>query len=562
MVGGEMTARRNRQETGALEIIEQAVHLLRLSPASVLATYYIGSLPFILGLLYFWADMSRNGLAQRYCTVASLGLAMLFVWMKFWHAVFGEKIRFRISNQPHHHWPPGRIVNLAASQSLIHSTGLLLLPVALLMAVPFGWTYAFYQNVSLQDNRANPDLRTVCKKSWQQAVLWPGQNHILLLVFSMFGLFVFLNLATGIFLLPHMLKKLLGIETLFTMSGFSVLNTTFLAATFGITYLCMDPLIKTVYVLRCFYGSSLKSGVDIKTELRRFFPGKRILAAMLALLIWSAFPDHPMAREDPGVYASDIGAGGGVVSPEELDRSIGKVISQREYAWRMPRDKPVKEISSEPGPILKFLEWLVEGLKTCAKTVARWMGKILDFFEDLLPEVDRGGRSAGSDWMPSVRGSFQVLLVSLVVILGIFFLWLWKKHRKEQVAMVREAIPSAPDLRDDQIKGDELPTNRWLALARELMEKGSLQLSFRAFYFATLAHLAKYELITIAKHKSNRDYERELRRRGHEKKGLPAGFAGNVQVFDRTWYGLHEVTLEDLELFAANQERIMTLVEE
>jgi len=94
------------------------------------------------------------------------------------------------------------------------------------------------------------------------------------------------------------------------------------------------------------------------------------------------------------------------------------------------------------------------------------------------------------------------------------------------------------------------------------MEKGSLQLSFRAFYFATLAHLAKYELITIAKHKSNRDYERELRRRGHEKKGLPAGFAGNVQVFDRTWYGLHEVTLEDLELFAANQERIMTLVEE
>ena len=58
--------RSNRQlEKGAIDLIEEAVHLLRGAPLSVLAIYYMGALPFILSLLYFWADMSRPNPTRR-----------------------------------------------------------------------------------------------------------------------------------------------------------------------------------------------------------------------------------------------------------------------------------------------------------------------------------------------------------------------------------------------------------------------------------------------------------------------------------------------------------------
>lgn len=94
------------------------------------------------------------------------------------------------------------------------------------------------------------------------------------------------------------------------------------------------------------------------------------------------------------------------------------------------------------------------------------------------------------------------------------------------------------------------------------MEQGSLRLALRAFFLATLAHLAKQEMITIAKYKSNREYEQELHRSAHHKQGIPALFSKNVAVFDRSWYGMYKVTPEDIKRFISNQERIMAFVEE
>ena len=61
-------------DRGAIELIEEAVHLLRRAPLSVLAGYYAGSLPFVLALLYFWADMSRSPLAYDHLAGGAWGL--------------------------------------------------------------------------------------------------------------------------------------------------------------------------------------------------------------------------------------------------------------------------------------------------------------------------------------------------------------------------------------------------------------------------------------------------------------------------------------------------------
>ena len=117
-------------------------------------------------------------------------------------------------------------------------------------------------------------------------------------------------------------------------------------------------------------------------------------------------------------------------------------------------------------------------------------------------------------------------------------------------------MASVPDIADENVIASQLPEDDWLRLARELMGRGELRLALRALYLAGLAHLAQREMIRVAKFKSNRDYEQELRRRARALPELQAAFAENVGIFDRVWYGLHEVTQEALQRFQINLEKI------
>ena len=56
--------------------------------------------------------------------------------------------------------------------------------------------------------------------------------------------------------------------------------------------------------------------------------------------------------------------------------------------------------------------------------------------------------------------------------------------------------------------------------------------------------------------KSNRDYEDELGRRGHAIPNLLPVFRENLSMFERIWYGVHEVNRELVQHFAANVDKI------
>ena len=114
----------------------------------------------------------------------------------------------------------------------------------------------------------------------------------------------------------------------------------------------------------------------------------------------------------------------------------------------------------------------------------------------------------------------------------------------------------SPDLTDENVAADQLPEDGWTTLGRELLARGEFRLALRAFYLASLAHLAERNLVSLARFKSNRDYERELQRRAHAFPDLQTVFGEIVSAFDRVWYGRHEVTVELVAQFAANVERI------
>ena len=549
-------APRRQQGKGGLELIEEAVHLLRTAPFGALAGYYLGGLPFVLGLLYFWADMSRNPFAYEHLAGASLALGALFLWMKFWQVVFAQSLRAAISIVPAAKWNFARCRRVVLAQSALQPWGLFLLPLSLLPALPFAWVYAFFQNLTALDDGESPQVRTLVKKAIRQAALWPRQNHVVLLVLLAFGFLVFLDWTIFCLALPGLIKMLFGLETVFSRSGLSLLNTTFFAAMFGLTYLCVDPIAKTVYLLRCFYGESLDSGEDLKVELKQFALQARPIAAALVLALGLASATSLNAAESPPPPApgagQQISAPG--IPPPALDRAIEDVIQQSKYTWRMPREK-VAKTDDKQGIIARFLDRAAQTLRKWAKATVEWLG---EWLRKLFARQrsSSGGASSGYGWIMLLQILLYALVAAAVVALGFLIFRILRNRRRASTAIQSEAIQPAPDLADENVGADQLPEDGWTKLARELLERGELRLAMRAFYLASLAHLAERNLISLAKFKSNRDYELELQRRGHSFGGLLAVFGENVSVFDRIWYGMNEVTHDLVQQFATNVERI------
>ena len=542
--------------------MEEASHLLRLLPARIFVFYYSGTIPFILGFFYFWADMSRSAFAQQHLAGAALSLALLFIWMKCWHAMFCIQLRAFISNEAPQRWSVLKIVRLFMFQTAIQPTGLILLPIAMIIALPFGWVYAFYQNVSVFGQTEADTISSVYKKSLHHAMLLPGQNHMILFILSVFGIFVFLNAGLFIYQVPHLLKMLFGIETIFTKAGpIAMVNTTYLAVICGIVYLFLDPLIKTIYTLRCFYGESLQTGEDLKIELRNIRPAAKTasillvfllalqLAAPLNTLTASGIPRPLMVQDTRG----------SMVSAEEIDRSISEVIIKPEYAWRMPRERPAE--NEEKGLFALFIEGVVDTLGSWLKPVKQWIKDVFTWLIDNLLKVNNSNRPVESGEKNSVNILMFILLGLMTCLLAILIWRTWKRRKSPGIEDPAVATPYIPDINDEKITADELPANRWLKLAQDLMEQGNIRLALRALYLASLSHLAEVELITISNFKSNRDYENELFRNAHSMPELLRAFAENIKIFERIWYGMYEVRSDLLSAFNKNQERIMALAE-
>jgi hypothetical protein len=127
--------------------------------------------------------------------------------------------------------------------------------------------------------------------------------------------------------------------------------------------------------------------------------------------------------------------------------------------------------------------------------------------------------------------------------------------RRKAAAPVTAPTPKV-DLEDETLTADLLPEDEWQALAREHLRNGEMRLALRAFFLSGLAHLAAREVLTLARHKSNRDYQAELRRRARDQAALLEAFAQNTRVVERVWYGRHEADADDLRRFEHNLEQI------
>ena len=529
------TSRKRRLERNGLDLLEESARLLRSAPAGVLLRYYVGSIPCILGLLYFLTDVTRGAYASMHLIESSFGVAALYLWMKCWHTAFNSGLRSLLAHEPPEPWTLRRIVRLVVLQGAVQPSGLFLRMVAFICLLPYVWVYGFYQGFGVFGDGTSPSIWEVAHRAWQQAKWRPGQAHVGLACLKVFAFFVWLNVGVFIFAAPELLRIFTGIETVFTRSPLAMLNTTFIIASIAITYLCFDPLRKAFYVLRCFYSEAARTGQDLEVELKSLrAPVTRLAAVALLLLTAAPLAPRTLAAEPAAVERVDSA---------KLSDSIEDVLQRREYTWRLPREKEPEEQKS----------WLTKFIEESIAAVERGLARIVKRIGDLF---SRGAGAGVGLFSFDLTGTW-LLYGGIALCIGLILLFLWRQRRNLRVTMVAaEAVPAIPDLRAEDVVADQLPEDGWLKLARELMDQGELRLALRASYLAGLAHLGRRELISIARHKSNLDYERELRRRARSREELLSAFDANLEAFERAWYGLHEVTRDILVGFNANLERI------
>lgn len=575
-----MKKRRRQNSASGVQLIEDVLHTAKSLSLSSWATYYAATFPFVLMFLYFWADMANHAFAHQRLAVEVTGLSVLFIVMKTGQSLFCRQALALVSDN--FDLPRPHVLRIAVNQTIVQPTGFLVLPICLFILAPFGFSYAFYQNVTVLDD-GQKTLATLLREAREQARLNPMQNHVmlwllcpyvvvlatvfflillpimrfispewtdsimvlyagiigfLLIPLCPFGMIVALNLGSAFILLPMLIKMLLGIDTPFTISPMGAINPTFFVIVSGMTYLCLDPLIKIAYSLRCFHGSSIRTGQDLRIGLNRLARG--VVGIILVGLVANIFVTHRAFASDtpPSLEAR----------AEVLDEAVERTLQNRKFAWRIPRQRPEASDSGVFAAIVRFtndtFEWVLDKAKALRDWIADWFNR---------GHIDTSAPATVSD-----RALKTIVVVLLIALLGVLAYVAWRTWRQTTIVESAPiaARPGVPDLEDEGMIADELPSNEWLRLATELMEKGDVRLAMRAHFFAGLARLSQLRLIRIASHKSNREYARELRRITHVNAELVGSFTANLRTFESVWYGDHVLSDNELGHYVRSQEKI------
>ncbi|MCI0446943.1 hypothetical protein L0152_27540 [bacterium] len=541
--------RSSSRTPGGIDLLEEAFFVLRNIRPSLLISYLIGTIPFILGLLYFWTDMSRSPFAAAHIGQSALGMSFLYIWMKSWHSVFANRLLSGLTGEYRQPFSVSRTFRMIAAQLAIQPFSWILVPIFGVTIIGLPWVQAFFHSYSITADGNHADLRSAIKRAWTLSNLWQAQNHVMVFFLLLFTFAIFLGIAILIVAIPFLLNSLFGIETVFTYAGPAVLfNSTFFAIAGSLTYLCVNPLIKTAYILRAFYGQSLRSGADLLAELRstEITEGSQeksssrslVLSSMLILMLVTS------------ANASDTQE---KIAPHQLDKSIEQTIHQREYQWRLPREE--KDLKNDQSFILDFLKGVQDTLARWFQPFQKFFKKVVEWIFDKIfpssstPSVNKNPVSNQSIWV-------IVLIAAAVLMLGFLLFRIWKRRDLDEIITAEEATVAIPDLKDEGTTADQFPEEGWLSLAREYMERGELRMALRALYLSSLALLSRRGILTITKYKSNREYNRELQRKAQTNHELLNAFQENLFLFERSWYGEHEVNDEIMSQFNLNQERI------
>ncbi len=555
-----MKKQSNTYPKNTFDIIEECLLILRAIPRYFYLFYLVGTLPFIFGFVYYWTEMSRNVLTENSIVFLSFILAILFIWMRCWQSIFMRFIQAYVCGESVCNFNLSVIGRLIGAHIILQPCSIVLRPFSWILLFPFGWVYAFFQNVIVFAGEKDNQLQNIYHESLKQSILWQTQNILFIIVSFVFRFVVFINILICAIIIPYILKTLFGIDTLFSSGLWYILDTMFLVTILALTYLCSDPLVKTFYLLRCFYGTSINKGRDIKADLQSLVKQKAVFLLCVigfSICTYCFFQNPLYAAQQSNIPVSN----NLIVSSQNLDKAILSEIQHPKYKWKLPKEHPQLNDASRPHFIQKLIDWIksiINWIKEKVKAIANWIRNL--FKSSPNPDI-----KDTSTWFDKLTaGKAIVILLSVIVLVVLFSILakynFFRRIKNEQKEEVDTNTP--PDIKDENITADQLPDDEWVVMAKDLLNKGEKTLALRAYFLSILSHLGQKKLITIKLFKTNRDYLNEVINKTHVFPMLSTPFSQNVKLFEYAWYGLHDVTNEILEKFINNLEIIKTNIDE
>lgn len=201
-------------------------------------------------------------------------------------------------------------------------------------------------------------------------------------------------------------------------------------------------------------------------------------------------------------------------SKDEDKRKLAEILNREEY------QKPVQQ---RENPL------------------AEWIRRFFEWLETWFPKFNPGGSLSG---IGSAITVLQWVLIGLIVAAVGFLIYklaplLAPRFRRRAKDEKPERVILGERIDEDMSSAD------LFGEAERLAREGDARGAIRKGYIALLCELSDRKLIGLARHKTNRDYLRDLR----PKREVEARVGGLTGDFERHWYGEQSAAVGDWEEF-------------
>ncbi len=183
----------------------------------------------------------------------------------------------------------------------------------------------------------------------------------------------------------------------------------------------------------------------------------------------------------------------------------------------------------------------------------RWLASFLQWLDSLFPRTS--GEKPTVDGMPNLAYWLQIILFTLVVGLLIF------AGYKLLPAIFPSLRRQKKETKDDRmILGDRIATDENSSVlfeeAERLARSGDIRGAIRKGYIAILCELSDRKMIGLARHKTNRDYLRDVRSISE----LHDDMRWMTGSFESHWYGLQDSDPTAWESFRAKYKEAIARI--
>src|ERR1043165_2448735 len=219
-------------------------------------------------------------------------------------------------------------------------------------------------------------------------------------------------------------------------------------------------------------------------------------------------------------------------------RALEARVAERQNPGRLAQSK--EQAKGRLENILNRPEYVTGGRGSNA--LARLLQDIANWLEKLFPK--RNISSSRINFISVIARIFVLGIAAVVIIyvLKIVLSWFAGSSRNPK----RKKVKEPRIVLGEQLAPDATATDL-LAEAEALARQGDLRAAIRKAYIALLVELGDRKLISLAHHKTNRDYLNSLR----SQPDVHSRMRGLTESFERHWYGFVTVTPNDWQDFRA-----------